>query len=213
MNGRSPSETKAQPATLRSRLREATAGAIIDAAEEIFSDKGLATAHMNEIATKAGVAVGTLYNHFEDRDTLLAALIETRRAELLEVMDEFLAQPPSGDFRTDLTALVHLMGGFFERHRRFHVIMHRLEWGLHQGNFPATAACAPQMKREMHARIDKLIKRGLKQKVLRAQLADYYAYLLMGLFRSIRLQQLESTANTPFPLDEVVQFFMEGAGV
>ncbi|MGZ5252721.1 MAG: TetR/AcrR family transcriptional regulator, partial [Caldimonas sp.] len=170
-------------------------------------------AHMNEIAAKAGVAVGTLYNHFEDRDALLSALIDTRRAELLEAMDEFLAQPPSGDFRTDLTALVERMGDFFERHRRFHVIMHRLEWGLHQGNFPATAACAPEMKREMHARIDKLIKRGLKQKVLRPQLADYYAYLLMGLFRSIRLQQLESNLATPFPLGEVVRFFMEGAGV
>ncbi|MGZ3405926.1 MAG: TetR/AcrR family transcriptional regulator [Polyangia bacterium] len=211
MNARSPSEAKAP--NLRSRLREATAAAIIDAAEEIFADKGLAAAHMNEIAAKAGVAVGTLYNHFEDRDALLSALIDTRRAELLEAMDEFLAQPPSGDFRTDLTALVERMGDFFERHRRFHVIMHRLEWGLHQGNFPATAACAPEMKREMHARIDKLIKRGLKQKVLRPQLADYYAYLLMGLFRSIRLQQLESNLATPFPLGEVVRFFMEGAGV
>ncbi|MCU1279349.1 MAG: TetR family transcriptional regulator [bacterium] len=211
MNARSPSDTKTP--SLRSRLREATALAILDAAEEIFADKGLTAAHMNEIAAKAGVAVGTLYNHFEDRDALLSALITTRRGELLEVMDEFLALPPSGDFRTDLTALVHHMGQFFERHRRFHVIMHRLEWGLHQGNFPATAACAPQMKSDMHGRIDKLIKRGLKQKVLRPQLADYYAYLLMGLFRSIRLQQLESNSDAPFPLDEVVRFFMEGAGV
>lgn len=211
MNARSPSDTKAQ--NLRSRLREATSSAILDAAEEIFADKGLNSAHMNEIAAKAGVAVGTLYNHFEDRDALLSALITTRRAELLEVMDEFLALPSSGDFRTDLTALVHHMGRFFERHRRFHVIMHRLEWGLHQGNFPATAACAPQMKTEMHARLDKFIKRGLKQKVLRPQLADYYAYLLMGLFRSIRLQQLESAGEVEMPLEEIVRFFMEGAGV
>jgi AcrR family transcriptional regulator len=212
MNARSPSDTKVQ--NLRSRLREATASAIIDAAEELFADKGLAAAHMNEIAAKAGVAVGTLYNHFEDRDALLSALIETRRAELLEVMDEFLALPPSGDFRTDLTALVQTMGQFFERHRRFHVIMHRLEWGLHQGNYPATAACAPQMKHEMHVRLDKLIKRGLKQKVLRPELADYYAYLLMGIFRSIRLQQLESgVTDAAMPLADIVRFFMEGAGV
>jgi AcrR family transcriptional regulator len=212
MNARSPSETKTQ--SLRSRLKEATAAAIIDAAEELFADKGLGAAHMNDIAAVAGVAVGTLYNHFQDRDALLSALIETRREELLEVMDEFLARPSSGDFRTDLTAMVELMGQFFERHRRFHVIMHRLEWGLHQGNFPATAACAPEFKREMHARIDKLIKRGLKQKVLRPQLADYYAYLLMGLFRSIRLQQLTSeSTDAKMPLDEIVRFFMEGAGV
>jgi AcrR family transcriptional regulator len=211
MNGRSSSDTKAP--NLRSRLREATTVAIIDAAEELFADNGFAAAHMNDIAAKAGVAVGTLYNHFTDRDTLLAALIETRRTELLEVMDQFLAQPSSGDFRTDLTALVDLMGDFFERHRRFHVIMHRLEWGLHQGNFPATAACAPAMKREMYVRVDKLIKRGLKQKVLRPELSDYYAYLLMGIFRSIRLHQLENDVGARMPLDEIVRFFMQGAGV
>src|SRR4051794_38827303 len=126
MNARSPSDTKTQ--SLRSRLREATASAILDAAEEVFADKGLGAAHMNEIAAKAGVAVGTLYNHFEDRDALLSALILERRTELLEGMDEFLAQPPSGDFRTDLTAMVEHMGQFFERHRRFHMIMHNLEW-------------------------------------------------------------------------------------
>ena len=117
-------------------------------------------------------------------------------------MDEFLAQPSSGDFRTDLTGWCSDMGRFFERHRRFHVIIHRLEWGLHQGDFPATAACAPELKRDMHMRLDKLMKRGLKQKVLRPELAEYYAYLLLGLFRSIRLQQLENNVESPIPLDD-----------
>ncbi|HEY2746657.1 MAG TPA: TetR/AcrR family transcriptional regulator [Polyangia bacterium] len=213
MNARSPSDTKAQ--SLRSRLKEATAAAILDAAEELFAEKGLSAAHMNEIAAKAGVAVGTLYNHFEDRDALLSALVETRRDEILEVMDEFLAQPSSGDFRTDLTALVQLIGGFFQKHRRFHLIMHRLEWGLHTGNFPATATCAPVMKREMYTRLDKLIRRGLKQKALRAELADQYAYLLLGLFRSIRLQQIDEGLDPERPIDvgAVVRFFMEGAAV
>ncbi|HEY1588072.1 MAG TPA: TetR/AcrR family transcriptional regulator, partial [Polyangia bacterium] len=189
MNARSPSETKA--GSLRSRLKEATAAAIIDAAEDLFAEKGLSAAHMNEIAAKAGVAVGTLYNHFEDRDALLSALIETRRDGMIELMDELLAQP-AGDFRSDLTALVQRIGDYFQLHRRFHLIMHRLEWGLHTGAFPATAACAPIMKREMYARLDKLIRRGLKQKVLRPELADQYAYLLMGLFRSIRPQQIDN---------------------
>ncbi len=212
MNARSPSETKAP--SLRSRLKEATAAAILDAAEDLFSDKGLSAAHMNEIAAKAGVAVGTLYNHFEDRDALLSALVETRRDGILEVMDEFLAQPAS-DFRTDLTALVQRIGAYFQRHRRFHLIMHRLEWGLHTGNFPATAACAPIMKREMYTRLDKLIRRGLKQKALRPELADQYAYLLLGLFRSIRLQQIDNGLDPerPIDVDAVVRFFMEGAGV
>ena len=211
MNARSPSETKAQ--SLRERQREQTSAAIVDAAEESFAEKGLANAHMNDIAAKAGVAVGTLYNHFKDRDALLAALLETRRAELLARMDEFLGQPP-GDFRGDLLGLVRQMAAFFEEHPRYHVLLHRLEWGLHQSTYPETAACAPEMKRELYVRIEKLMRRGVKQKALRPELADYYAYLLMGIFRSIRLQQLESgITDAQMPLADIVRFFMEGAGV
>ncbi|HWE30623.1 MAG TPA: hypothetical protein VHB97_21600, partial [Polyangia bacterium] len=63
-------------------------------------------------------------------------------------------------------------------------------------------------------RIDKLIKRGLKQKALRPALADQYAYLLLGLFRSIRLQQIDTgvAPESPINVDEVVNFFMQGAG-
>jgi len=210
MNARSPSDTKVQ--SLPERQREQTAAAILDAAEELFADQGLANAHMNDIASRVGVAVGTLYNHFKDRDSLLAALLQTRRTELLARLDAFLDLPSSGNFRDDLTGFVKEMGAFFEEHTRFHIILHRLEWGLHQESFPATAACAPEMKRELIVRLDKLIRRGVKQKALRPALADYYAYLLMGILRSIRLYNVDHGVDERWPLDELVRFFMEGAG-
>jgi AcrR family transcriptional regulator len=210
MNARSPSETKAQ--SLRERLREQTAAAILDAAEAVFAEKGMANAHMNDISAKAGVAVGTVYNHFEDRDDLLAALIKNRRTDLLARMDAFLDAPSSGDFRTDLAGLMKSIGSFFEDHKRFHTIMHRLEFGLSSGTYPITAAYAPEMKREMYVRMDKLIKRGIKQKALRPALADYYAYLLIGILRTIKLYNIEHDIEGYLPIDEVVRFFMEGAG-
>ena len=162
MNARSPSEAKGQ--SLRERQREQTATAILDAAEELFAEQGLANAHMNEIATRVGVAVGTLYNHFKDRDSLLAALLQNRRDDLLARMDAFLEKPSSGNFRDDLSGLVKEMGNFFEEHKRFHIILHRLEWDLHQGNFPTTTECAPEMKKAMFVRMDKLMRRGIKLK-------------------------------------------------
>ena len=210
MNGRSPSETKAP--SLRERLREQTSAAILDAAEDVFAEKGLNNAHMNDIATKAGVAVGTLYNHFKDRDALLLVLITQRREELLARMDGFLDQPSSGDFATDLGGLIKTMGAFFEEHKRFHVIMHRLEFGLSSGSYPETAERAPEMKRQMYVRMEKLIKRGIKLKALRPALADYYPYLLMGVLRSIRLYHVDNNIEGYMPIDEVIRFFMKGAG-
>lgn len=210
MNARSPSEPKGQ-SSLRTRLREQTAAAIVDAAEELFAEQGLANAHMNDIAGKAGVAVGTLYNHFKDRDSLLTALLQARRNELLERMDAFLEQPSSGDFRTDLHGLVKEMGAFFEEHPRYHVLLHRLEWGLNPATYPETAGCAPAMKKELYVRLEKMMKRGIKQKALRPELADYYAYLLLGALRSIRLYNVDHGIADRWPIDEVVRFFMDGA--
>jgi AcrR family transcriptional regulator len=77
------SRTRRKPQRLKERLREVTSAAILDAAEEVLLDAGL-NAPMEVIAARAGVAVGTLYNHFKDRRTLVAALLDKHRAQLRE---------------------------------------------------------------------------------------------------------------------------------
>ncbi len=215
MNARSPSATKGSP--LRTRIREATTAAILDAAEEVFAAQGLNSAHLADIAAGAGVAVGTVYNHFKDRDAILAALMQSRRNGMLQAMDEFLALPSSGNFRDDLLALMRSMGGYLDRHRRFHHILHQCDLPQNLAAYPQTASRSLDGKREIHVRLEKLMKRGLKQKALRPELADYYPSLLMGILRSVRQQQWEREAHNDdddrhLPIEEIVRFFMQGAG-
>ena len=66
-------------ATLRTRLRTEVRAAILDAAESVFAEEGLHRGRMEHVSRRAGTAVGTLYNHFENRDALLATLLSTRR--------------------------------------------------------------------------------------------------------------------------------------
>lgn len=77
------SRTRIKPQRLKERLREVTTATILDAAEEVLLDEGL-NAPMEIIAARAGVAVGTLYNHFEDRRALVAALLDRHRMQLRE---------------------------------------------------------------------------------------------------------------------------------
>src|SRR5919201_3557298 len=65
--------------SLRERLRAETGRAIAAAAEETFAANGVREARIEEIAARAGVSVGTVYNHFEDREALLNGLVERRR--------------------------------------------------------------------------------------------------------------------------------------
>jgi AcrR family transcriptional regulator len=50
--------------------------AIVDAAAEVFAQKGFAAAQMVDVARMAGVSVGTLYNYVEGKEALLLLCAE-----------------------------------------------------------------------------------------------------------------------------------------
>ena len=57
---------------------------IINAAIEIFADKGYHLGNMNDIATKANVAVGSIYRYFTNKEDLLIAIFEEKMGELIQ---------------------------------------------------------------------------------------------------------------------------------
>jgi AcrR family transcriptional regulator len=50
---------------------------LLRAAEEVFAEKGLAGAKVEEIARRAGVSKGAFYLHFESKETALKQLVES----------------------------------------------------------------------------------------------------------------------------------------
>ena len=62
------------------RTRDATASraAILDAAQHAFGEHGFHGARVEEIARAAGVAKGTVFLHFKDKEGLLLALVRWR---------------------------------------------------------------------------------------------------------------------------------------
>ncbi|HZT99162.1 MAG TPA: helix-turn-helix domain-containing protein [Ktedonobacteraceae bacterium] len=62
--------------SLREKLREVRAELILDVAEEMLAEKGYHDTSMDEIAALAGVAKGTLYQHFPGKEDLVFALFE-----------------------------------------------------------------------------------------------------------------------------------------
>ena len=62
--------------SLRERLREVRAELILDVVEEMLAEKGYHDTSMDEIAARAGVAKGTLYQHFPSKEDLVFALFE-----------------------------------------------------------------------------------------------------------------------------------------
>jgi AcrR family transcriptional regulator len=57
---------------------ERTSRAIIDAAYDLMVDQGYAATSMRQIADKAGLAPGSIYNHFSSKDEVFRAILEER---------------------------------------------------------------------------------------------------------------------------------------
>ena len=49
---------------------------IVNAAEEVFTQKGLDNARMDDIAEETGLSKGTLYLYFKSKDDLIAAVLD-----------------------------------------------------------------------------------------------------------------------------------------
>ncbi|WP_280251643.1 TetR/AcrR family transcriptional regulator, partial [Nocardia abscessus] len=54
---------------------------LLRSAAEVFTEQGL-EGSLEEIARRAGVSIGTLYNHFPTRDMLIDALLPPRLAAM-----------------------------------------------------------------------------------------------------------------------------------
>ncbi|WP_372525705.1 TetR/AcrR family transcriptional regulator [Piscinibacter sp.] len=70
--------------TPRQRRKEARPQELLDAALELFVEKGFAATRQDEIAARAGVSKGTLYLYYPSKEELLKAVIRERLSTEIE---------------------------------------------------------------------------------------------------------------------------------
>jgi TetR/AcrR family fatty acid metabolism transcriptional regulator len=70
---------------------------ILDAAKRRFGRYGLRATTMQDIAQEAGVAVGTIYQFFADKDALMLAWVDEHRDLIRSHMEGVLNQPIPSD--------------------------------------------------------------------------------------------------------------------
>lgn len=79
---------------------------IINAAIKVFADKGFYTANVADVAKEAGVADGTIYLYFKNKDDLLISLFETKMEEILKRFSSLLTDDGSAEDK--LHRFIHL---------------------------------------------------------------------------------------------------------
>jgi len=76
----------------RQRRKEARPQELLEAALQLFVERGFAAARMEEVAARAGVSKGTLYLYYRSKEELLKAVIRERLSNEIEAGAAEVAQ-------------------------------------------------------------------------------------------------------------------------
>jgi len=83
-----------QKTTRRQLQKEDTRRVILNAAYELFAEKGYAETTMRTLASRAGVGLGTIFKHFPDKPSLLVAAYQEDLGKI--ILEAFKAIPEPG---------------------------------------------------------------------------------------------------------------------
>jgi len=88
-----PTSASTEPPSSRAARAAERRQAIIEAALDEFVARGFAATRLDDVAKRAGVAKGTIYLHFTDKEALFQELIRTA---LVPLISRLAAPPPAG---------------------------------------------------------------------------------------------------------------------
>src|SRR5687768_13043627 len=102
----SAESAEALPSNRRTELLRIAAG--------LFADKGFRNTTVRDIADAAGILSGSLYHHFDSKESMVDEILSTFQEQLFGQYDEILAS--SDDARTKLERAVRVSFEAIENH-------------------------------------------------------------------------------------------------
>lgn len=96
----------------RERRKEARPGELLDAALELFVEKGFAATRAEEVAARAGVSKGTLFLYFPSKEELFKAVV---RENLARVVQESASELDGFEGPSD-ALLLHFLQQWWSRY-------------------------------------------------------------------------------------------------
>lgn len=111
-----PRRIARRPARTRAARAGAKRDAILDAATVVFAERGFAGAQVADVASRAGVAAGTVYLYFTSKDDLLVSLFNRTMQQSLDEADAILTAVADPAARLQRFAELHLSRLGRDRH-------------------------------------------------------------------------------------------------
>ena len=179
---------------------EHTYGALLDAAEIVFKEKGVAASTLNDIAKMAGMTRGAIYWHFKDKSELVHAMCERATLPMEAMFSEITAVAGNDPLGLIHKLTVHALtqvASSKQQQAVFDILFHKCE---------KTGEMAPMFEREKasrkqcHSQIESLLRQAVKLGQLPA---DTHIKLTMQALQSYMVGLLHEWLLDPAAYDLV----------
>ncbi len=163
---------------------------VLDAAAECFRRRGFHAASMAEIAKTAGMSPGHIYNLFENKDDIIAAIVERDCEEVLARIAEFQQE---GDLLQKMLAGTEQA---IDEHSQVAKSALQLEVLAEAGRNPKLAAVVRQSQALVNEQAQALVRQGLGEHAaaLTPQEIQGRALLLGALFNGLMVLSVRDPA-------------------
>ena len=197
---------------LRRRAPEARPQQILDAAFHEFGEKGLAGARLDDIARRAGVAKGTIYLYFPNKEALFREMIRTT---IVDAIANGEAQRDEADDLASAESLLRQLAAAwwrFLREERVHTLQRLVMAELRQ--FPDLMAFYAS---EVIARGRRLVSGIIERGVARGEFRPVDPMIAARMYSALWMSHATWAANRPLHptlgsdeqiLDEMLEFYL-----
>jgi len=208
---RGPMDASRTARTKEELVKDFRTSEILDAARHVIADLGYTEASMERIAQKAGLAKGTLYLYFENKESLLARAFE-------DGLQEIIGRARAATHRTRGAAckLREIVRTSLEHSTESQVLFQVIrERSTLESDTSALLRGALQQRVESYLRlVANVIERGARAGEFRRLDSQRAARFLMELVRGATLSRLHEPTppSVDAEVETVVEFFLHGVG-
>lgn len=174
---------------------------IIATAAELFGEFGYNEVRMEDIAVRAGVAKGTLYLYFKDKDDLFLALILQRMTHLFEQVQSATSEATKPEEK--LLIMVREAIGYFRSQPHIFAVIQRLDA---TGSVAQMEALRVSRERFLNLSAGFITELNVTGRGI-ARDPQLAARILCGMMREILFSPPTSTHDLP---EQIVDLFLYG---
>ena len=190
-----------------SRASTGRRDALIAIAADLFAERGYRSTTVREIAEAAGVLSGSLYHHFDSKESIIDELLSSYLDELLATYREIVTE--GGTSILVLSRLVHAAFGSFDRHRAaITVFQNERQYLLNYPRFGYIAKSEQAVSRLWM----KVIREGIASGELRSDVDPKLAHRFIrdAIWVSVRWYRPGGRLTSDQLADQYLSFMLDG---